>query len=95
MSGPRKLDELTRSRREEICSALRECAQRLQEHPGPNVHDVLTDAYVRRDGHPAEFRAWVDGYTEGLQQRLPDLVDDTMKCIARIRDGLLNPQGSD
>ena len=94
MSCPRKLDELTNPRRAELIDALRECAQRLQMYPEPNPVEVLERAYEKLDGHPAEFRAWVDGYSEGLRQRLPELIDDTMKSIARVRDGLLHPLSS-
>ncbi|MCP4871609.1 MAG: hypothetical protein GY898_23110 [Proteobacteria bacterium] len=89
MSRPRQLTELTAGRRQELLVALREVEQRLKAYPEPNPRPVLEDACRALGGHPDRFRAWVDGYTAGLVQKVPDLVDDTLRSIARIAEGLL------
>ena len=89
MSRPPKLGELTTVRREELRAALREVDHRLRAYPDPNPRVVLEEVCRDLHGHPGEFRAWVAGYCAGLVQTVPDLVDDTMKAIERIRDGLL------
>ncbi len=89
MSRPRDLEELTQVRRDELLVALREIEQRLRVCPEPNPRVVLGDVCRDLHGHPGEFRAWVEGYCVGLVQTVPDLVDDTLKSIERIRDGLL------
>ncbi len=88
MSRPPKLDELTSGRRDELRAALREIDHRLREYPEPNPRVTIEQAWRDVDGHPGKFNAWVDGYVAGLVERVPDLVDDTIKSIERIREGL-------